>query len=190
MKTPKFLICIFIFFFAVTFSSFGQDTKKEGITIKDKNIKSGTYTSKSDIKVTGTIKGGTEQVIFKAKEGIILKSGFSSEKGSDLLIKIEEDEVENNSLKPKREIVSHSINVSPNPYKYSTTIFFSLPKKEFATISIYDEKDNLIKQILKQEKEAGNHEVDFKEKNLSSGVYKVVLKTSDAILVQKMIVVQ
>ena len=120
-----------------------------------------------------------------------MKSGFSSEAGSDVTLKIEAVEDEEDILDTKgEEKFVHSIDISPNPFKYATTVSFTLPKKEMASISIYDEKDNLVKRIVESVKEKGIHELEVELSNSNAGVYKVVLKTADAILVQKMIIIQ
>lgn len=191
MKINKiFFVSLFIIL-GVSFS-YGQNTsEKKDVEIKNKNIEKGTYTSKTNIQASGTIKKGTKGVVFKAEEGITLSSGFSSEAGSDVILKIEKVEDKEDDFQTKGvEQLRHSIDISPNPFKYSTTVFFTLPKNEMTSISIYDEKDKLVKQLVQSAKEKGNHELEIKSSNLKSGVYKVVLKTTDVILVKKMFIIQ
>ena len=186
MKTSIILTTILFFLAGINFcAAQNTSTENKNEELNKKNIKGGIYTSKSTIKASGTVKKGTEKVTLKAEEGITLKAGFISEAGTDLILKIEEVE------EPKTEVSDvHAIHISPNPFKYSTTISYSLPKKEMTNISIYDGKDNLVKRLLNSEKEKGEHEFEIEPANLSSGVYNVVLKTADAILVKKMIVIE
>jgi len=185
MKMNK-IILTFLFFVLIISFSYSQK-----VEIKNKNIKSGIYTSKTDIQASGTVKKGTKGVVFKAEEGITLSSGFSSEAGSEVIFKLGKVENKEDAFQSKgTENLKHSIHISPNPFKYSTTVSFTLPQKEMTSISIYDEKDKLVKQLFNSKKEKGNHELEIKPSNLKAGVYKVVLKTTDAILVQKMFVIQ
>jgi len=186
MKTNTIYFCFLFIILGGSFS-YGQNTS-EHVEIKNKNIEKGTYTSKTNIQASGTVKKGTKGVVFKAEEGITLSTGFSSEAGSDVTLKI--GKVEDNLQSKGTENLKHAIHVSPNPFKYSTTVSFTLPEKEMTSISIYDEQDKLVKQLFNSEKEKGNHELEVKLVNLTSGVYKIVLKTTDVILVQKMFVIQ
>ena len=192
MKNIKIMLTIFLFPLTVT-NGFGQNTSspKEDVEIKNKNIKGGTYTSKTNIKASGKVKKGTKGVVFKAEEGITLSSGFSSEAGSDLIIKIGDVEEPKEVLAAKGDdLLKHSIVISPNPFKYETTVSFTLPQKAMTSISIYDEKDNIVKKLYQAETGKGNHELELSRNGLKAGIYTVVLKTADAILVKKLIVVQ
>jgi flagellar hook assembly protein FlgD len=59
----------------------------------------------------------------------------------------------------------------PNPFNPSTTISYQLPKAEFVTVRIFDTIGNEVKTIVKENKPAGVHEVNFDASQLSSGIY-------------------
>jgi len=59
----------------------------------------------------------------------------------------------------------------PNPFNPSTTISYQLPKAEFVTVKIFDAIGNEVKTIVKENKPAGVHEVNFDASQLSSGIY-------------------
>jgi hypothetical protein len=59
----------------------------------------------------------------------------------------------------------------PNPFNPSTTIGYQLPKAEFVTVRIFDAIGNEVKTIVKENKPAGVHEVNFDASQLTSGVY-------------------
>jgi flagellar hook assembly protein FlgD len=59
----------------------------------------------------------------------------------------------------------------PNPFNPSTTIGYQLPKGEFVTVRIFDAIGNEVKTIVKENKPAGVHEVNFDASQLSSGIY-------------------
>ncbi len=59
----------------------------------------------------------------------------------------------------------------PNPFNPSTTISYQLPEAEFVTVKIFDTIGNEVKTIVKENKPAGVHEVNFDASQLSSGIY-------------------
>jgi len=65
----------------------------------------------------------------------------------------------------------------PNPFNPATVISFTLPKKEFTSISVYNSLGREVNTILNSEMKAGYHEVTFNAGELSSGVYFYKLNT-------------
>jgi hypothetical protein len=59
----------------------------------------------------------------------------------------------------------------PNPFNPSTTISYSLPIHSFVSINIFDALGRQVAVLVNEEKLAGNHEIQFNAKNLSSGIY-------------------
>jgi hypothetical protein len=91
--------------------------------------------------------------------------------GADYLtIKISQDKV---SVDPQTEIVTeYELHQNyPNPFNPVTTIKFSLPKKEFVTLKIYDLLGKELRTLVSEERHAGIHSVTFNAEGLSSGVY-------------------
>jgi hypothetical protein len=78
----------------------------------------------------------------------------------------------------------------PNPFNPSTKINYSLPSSGFVTLKVYDILGNEIATLLNENKLAGNYEVDFSGKNLSSGVYLYVLKYENQVLSRKMLLLK
>lgn len=67
----------------------------------------------------------------------------------------------------------------PNPFNPATTISFTLPKKDFAAIKIYDSTGKEVSSLINEVKSAGYYEVSFIGSELSSGVYFYKLITSN-----------
>ena len=70
----------------------------------------------------------------------------------------------------------------PNPFSgaagnYSTTIAFSVPEREHATILVYDVLGRKVARLFDQEVEPGRYTVLFDARGLSSGVYIYQLRT-------------
>ncbi|MCL4548190.1 MAG: T9SS type A sorting domain-containing protein [Bacteroidetes bacterium] len=59
----------------------------------------------------------------------------------------------------------------PNPFNPTTTIKFSIPNSQFATLKVYDMLGREVATLVNEEKAPGNYEVKFDGSNLSSGVY-------------------
>lgn len=59
----------------------------------------------------------------------------------------------------------------PNPFNPSTTIRFSLPRREHVTLRVFDVLGREVATLLDDELSSGEHSVVFNSKNLSSGVY-------------------
>jgi flagellar hook assembly protein FlgD len=71
---------------------------------------------------------------------------------------------------------------SPNPFNPSTTIAYSLPSAGDTTLRIYNTRGQMVKTLVHEQLEAGNHSVtwdgmDDKGKPVASGVYLVRLAT-------------
>ncbi len=79
----------------------------------------------------------------------------------------------------------------PNPFNPSTRINFSLNKRSFVSLKIYDVLGNEVCNLLEGKRNSGNYKIDFnpaeQNLNLSSGVYIYRLKTGSQTLSKKMI---
>lgn len=72
------------------------------------------------------------------------------------------------------EIIPISFSLSqiyPNPFNPTTTIYYSIPKTSFVSIKVFDVLGNEIKTLVKEEKIAGNHSIEFNANKLTSGIY-------------------
>lgn len=78
----------------------------------------------------------------------------------------------------------------PNPFNPTTTIKFSLPKSEYATLKVYDMLGKEIENLYSGNLKAGTYTADFNAANLSSGIYFYVLKTGSYNEKRKMVVLK
>ncbi|MCX8009761.1 MAG: phosphodiester glycosidase family protein, partial [Ignavibacteria bacterium] len=69
----------------------------------------------------------------------------------------------------------------PNPFNSSTTIKYSIPKRNFVTLKVFDTLGREIVTLLERFQEAGTYSVEFQSSNskLSSGIYFYQLKTDN-----------
>ncbi len=80
----------------------------------------------------------------------------------------------------------------PNPFNPSTVIGYSLPVTSHVTLKVYDLLGREIATLVDEEKEAGNHEVNFDTAplHLTSGVYVYRLKTTAGFVSRRMMLVK
>ena len=75
----------------------------------------------------------------------------------------------------------------PNPFNPSTTIEYQIPKASFVTIKVYDVLGKEIVTLVKEEKPAGIHEVNFEPKDLTSGLYLYKISAGGFEQIRKML---
>lgn len=78
----------------------------------------------------------------------------------------------------------------PNPFNPTTRIKFELPNTGRVILKIYDVLGRRIATLLDEEREAGVYIVEFKPKNLASGVYFYTLSLNGETMTRKMEVVK
>ena len=59
----------------------------------------------------------------------------------------------------------------PNPFNPATVISYSIPRKCYVTINIYDALGREIKTLVNEEKASGSYKIEFNASRLSSGIY-------------------
>ncbi|MCD4746584.1 MAG: T9SS type A sorting domain-containing protein [Bacteroidales bacterium] len=64
-----------------------------------------------------------------------------------------------------------SISVSPNPFKHSATIIYTIHKPANISLEIYNSKGKLIETLIAEHQEAGRHSVVWNAANRSPGMY-------------------
>lgn len=74
----------------------------------------------------------------------------------------------------------------PNPFNASTIISFSVAKKEFVNISVFNVIGQLVAELINAELEAGTYEINFNSKELPSGLYLYKFKSKSLNVTKKM----
>ena len=80
------------------------------------------------------------------------------------------------SVIPSRFVLEQNY---PNPFNPSTMIKYVLPVKANVTLKIINSLGQEISTLVKGEKQAGIHEVEFNASNLASGIYFYRLKVGN-----------
>jgi len=78
----------------------------------------------------------------------------------------------------------------PNPFNPATIIQFSIKKKSFASLKIYDILGNEVAVLIENLLEAGFHSIEFNASDLPSGIYMYRLQTDEISLTKKMILLK
>ncbi len=93
-------------------------------------------------------------------------------------------EVDDNDVTPTNYSLEQNF---PNPFNPVTQIKFSLPSSQKVIIKIYDILGREIETLLNEERTAGNYQIEFNAKSLSSGVYFYRLESGSYSKTLKMI---
>jgi len=78
----------------------------------------------------------------------------------------------------------------PNPFNPTTTIRFTLSKKGFVELKVFDTTGREVKTLISGEMDVGTHRVTFDGTGLPSGVYYYRLKFDGQLVTKKMLLVK
>ncbi len=78
----------------------------------------------------------------------------------------------------------------PNPFNPTTTIQYAIPKSEHVTLKVYDELGREVSTLVNENKEAGQHRVNFNGANLASGIYYYRISAGDFTEVKKLMLLK
>jgi len=77
-----------------------------------------------------------------------------------------------------------------NPFNPATFIRYQIPELSFITIKIFDLTGKEVRTLLSEVSPAGSYEVEFRVKELPSGIYFYRLEAGDFIEIRKMVLLQ
>ena len=78
----------------------------------------------------------------------------------------------------------------PNPFNPTTSIQYAVGSMQFVQLKVYDVLGNEIATLVNEEKPAGNFEVEFDARNLTSGIYFYQLRAGEYLETRKMILLR
>lgn len=78
----------------------------------------------------------------------------------------------------------------PNPFNPTTLLKYTVPKKSFVTVKIYNVMGSEIQTLINEYKEAGVHQLTFIGSKLPAGVYFYTLQAGDYSSTKKMILLK
>ena len=75
----------------------------------------------------------------------------------------------------------------PNPFNPPTTIEYTIPYNSNVTLKIYNIQGQEIETLVNQFKSDGNHSIEWKPLNITSGIYIYQLQCSKFVIAKKML---
>ena len=78
----------------------------------------------------------------------------------------------------------------PNPFNPVTTIRFSIPQREFVSLTVFDALGREIEVLAEGISEAGEFEVLFNADGIAGGVYYYQLRTNSFSETRKLVVLK
>ena len=78
----------------------------------------------------------------------------------------------------------------PNPFNPTTTIRFSVPLTEYATLKVYNVLGDVVATLVQEVVHAGAHEVQCNAENLPSGVYLFRVQAGATTLTRRMVLLK
>jgi hypothetical protein len=78
----------------------------------------------------------------------------------------------------------------PNPFNPSTVISYNIPVDGFVKLAVYNSLGEEVALLVNENLNAGSYNVEFKGKNLSSGIYFYKLQAGDFTIVKKMMMLK
>jgi|GEM_PF-5031973 len=140
-------------------------------------------TGLENINITAIVNDSTGYLYVASMQGIY--------RTNDRIVSVK-DETNSNNL-PDDYILEQNY---PNPFNPSTKIKYSIPRStEFysvpqTTLKVYDLLGNEIATLVNEAQKAGNYEVNFVAKNLSSGIYFYRLQSGSFSQTQKLLLLK
>ncbi|MCK4826469.1 T9SS type A sorting domain-containing protein [bacterium] len=78
----------------------------------------------------------------------------------------------------------------PNPFNSSTTIIFSMPRREYVKIDVFNSLGQLVENLISDYKNSGRHKINWKALNQTSGLYFLMLQTSKTKKIKKVLLIK
>ncbi|GEM_PF-1366378 len=78
----------------------------------------------------------------------------------------------------------------PNPFNPSTTIHYSVPRRQHVTLRVYSALGEEVAVLVSQDVDPGFHVVEFDASDLPSGIYFYQLQSDGALLSKRMMLVK
>ena len=98
-----------------------------------------------------------------------------------------ETSVEENNFVPKEFMLYQNY---PNPFNPETLIKFTVPKKSFVSLIVYDILGKEVARLINEELIPGEYNVEFNAASLSTGIYIYRLITDNNIFKKKMLFIK
>ncbi|MEJ2306477.1 MAG: glycoside hydrolase family 3 C-terminal domain-containing protein, partial [candidate division WOR-3 bacterium] len=137
-----------------------------------------------------TLQAGDKLTISFSGESVFSKDGGQLEPFGPEKVYNRLDEPAGLPEKKKNEFVYKVKQNNPNPFNTVTTIEYTIPKKEFVTLKIYDLMGREIETLVNKEQNSGTYEVYWDAGEYPGGIYLYRLDTPESSSCGKMILLK
>ncbi|MEJ2355890.1 MAG: glycoside hydrolase family 3 N-terminal domain-containing protein [candidate division WOR-3 bacterium] len=137
-----------------------------------------------------TLQAGDKLTISFSGESVFSKDGGQLEPFGPEKVYNRLDEPAGLPEKKKNESVYKVKQNNPNPFNTVTTIEYTIPKKEFVTLKIYDLMGREIETLVNKEQNSGTYEVYWDAGEYPGGIYLYRLDTPESSSCGKMILLK
>jgi len=162
--------------------------------VKDIRFDSGTYVENIDGYNKGIVVSGIDGEVEIEVEGISLtleNNGSKLELRDGEVKSVRISKSERLSISTAGMINTYYLaNCYPNPFNPSTNIKYNIAEEEEVSLIVYDILGNKVKTLVDAVESAGEHNVKFDGRELSSGVYIYKLVTRSFNATKKMILMK
>ena len=182
---------------SITFTSFTDQSDYEGITILAKNINNGALYSYNFGKEPGDFN--VRNIPYGTYELVAQKIGLDNAISQTVVIDPLNNQITGINLNFIISDVETDISLPsdiilfqnyPNPFNPSTNISFYLPQSSVAKLEVFNVLGESVETIVNGELSSGFHTVTFNGRNLSSGIYLILLEATEFRLSKKMLLLK
>ncbi len=92
-----------------------------------------------------------------------------------------------NDLALKKESVP-LLSIAPNPFSKTTTISYSLAKSSQVKLQLYDNFGTMVKELLNERQESGDHKVELNATGLKEGLYTCKLEAGEMVSIERIVI--
>ncbi len=182
----------------------GTDETCPDNKVVNTSMSSGTESAANTLTTSGTVNV-TGTVTFEAGSSVILNPGFHVQSNSTFLARINacspliENTATENAFKRTDVDQTASLNIPndlslavfPNPTKNTTNIQYQLELASDIALSVFDMNGQEVSRLItKQYKEKGMYQMELNTNTFGSGIFYIVLISGDAVISEKLIVIE
>jgi len=181
----------------------GNICNDDALTLDMDIANQATYQTQQTITAEGMIPTA-DNTIFVAEESITLMPGFHAQAGAEFHAYIEDCTPSSPLVETPAEVRStpaitptepiaavHDLTVAPNPFRYSTTLTYTLEATTAVNLQIYSMSGQLVQELVTQEiQQQGSYEYAFEPKADAGNFYFAVMTTPEQVITKKLIFIR
>ena len=137
------------------------------------------------------VSGSSSQQFFTVKQSCTVTATFTNSCGTNstqnFYIIVNPTGVEEETIYKVKFSLSQNF---PNPFNPETKIKYSIPRRGFVTIKVFNPFGQQVAVLVNKDQKAGEYVTEFNASNLASGIYFYRIQTGNYSLTKKMILLK